>query len=111
MVYSGRNLSCREWLLYISVMVLKCFQATVKGRVQGVAFRYHTRDTALELGIWGWVRNLPNGDVALFAEGTESALNELAAWLRRGPPLARVTHVDIVWKEPTNEHSTFKILY
>ena len=89
----------------------KSFHARVKGVVQGVAFRYHTRDVALDLGISGWVRNLPGGDVELRAEGEESALKRLASWLEDGPPLARVTSVDLSWREPSGEHATFRIIF
>ena len=81
-------------------MVRRAFHARVRGVVQGVAFRYSTRREALRLGLDGWVRNLPDGSVELRAAGREEALRELAAWLERGPPAARVTDLDVRWIEP-----------
>jgi acylphosphatase len=62
----------------------------VSGRVQGVAFRAHTRAEALGLGLSGHARNLADGRVEVLAVGDADAIERLAAWLRQGPPLARV---------------------
>ena len=72
----------------------------IKGRVQGVWFRASTQDVARELGLAGWVRNTPAGDVEAFAEGPKEKVEELIAWCRKGPTLARVESVDITWTEP-----------
>lgn len=66
---------------------IKCI---VVGRVQGVWFRGSTREQALKLGLTGYARNLPNGSVEVLARGPGAALATLQAWLRRGPPSARV---------------------
>lgn len=66
---------------------------TVKGRVQGVWFRDSTRREALQLGITGYAKNLPNGDVEVLAVGAEIALNSLCQWLHEGPPMAKVSSV------------------
>ena len=70
-----------------------CYQFTVSGRVQGVFFRASTRDTAVSLGIAGSAVNLPDGNVEIIACGTQPALEELRAWLRDGPPMARVEDI------------------
>lgn len=62
----------------------------VRGKVQGVWFRASTRDEALKLGLRGYACNLSNGDVEVLAAGEAAAIEALAAWLRQGPPLARV---------------------
>lgn len=62
----------------------------VRGRVQGVGFRWSTRERARELGLGGWVANLDDGGVEVSAEGDANAINEFVAWLRRGPASARV---------------------
>ena len=62
----------------------------VRGRVQGVGFRWWTRSTASELGLGGWVRNEPDGAVVVCAVGPPAALDTLEAALHRGPPAARV---------------------
>jgi acylphosphatase len=65
--------------------------------VQGVWFRASTADEASRLGLVGWVRNLPGGDVELMARGSAPALARLREWLAEGPPLARVERVE--WDE------------
>jgi acylphosphatase len=62
----------------------------VAGRVQGVGFRWYVREEARRLGVAGWVRNLPSGEVELLAEGDEAILSELARAVGKGPPGARV---------------------
>lgn len=80
------------------------------GRVQGVFFRAGAKAKADELGIHGWVKNEPNGDVLIHAEGNEKALNELVKWCKRGPDFARVQNVDVSTIE-TKLFSDFQILY
>ena len=75
---------------------------TINGRVQGVFFRDSTRQVAISLGLKGHAINLANGDVEVFACGDEHALDELASWLQKGPPLAVVSRViaeDADWQE------------
>ena len=67
----------------------------VHGRVQGVWFRGWTVDTALRLGLDGWVRNRLDGTVEILAGGEETAIDALAAACRDGPPAARVERVDV----------------
>jgi acylphosphatase len=69
---------------------MPCIRCVVSGRVQGVFFRAETREEAERLGVSGWVRNLPGGQVEVLACGSESQLAALRQWLRRGPALARV---------------------
>lgn len=69
--------------------------ALVSGRVQGVGFRWHTHARARELGLRGWVANLADGRVEVYAEGEASDLDALVAWLHRGPGAARVEKVDV----------------
>jgi acylphosphatase len=65
----------------------------VFGKVQGVFFRDSTRLEAERLGIRGIARNLPDGSVEVLAHGPAAAVEELRAWLLRGPPRARVLEV------------------
>jgi acylphosphatase len=67
-----------------------CLRCLVSGRVQGVFFRATTRQQALGLGLTGYVRNLADGRVEVFACGEPEAVGRLGAWLRQGPELARV---------------------
>jgi acylphosphatase len=81
----------------------KRVRALVSGRVQGVFFRAHTRTRARELGVSGWVRNLPDGRVELVAEGEEAKITTLLAWVQIGPPSARVENVQADWSTPQGE--------
>ena len=74
---------------------MKAVRATVSGRVQGVSFRWYTEERARELGVNGWVRNEPDGSVALHAEGEAEAVDALLEWCRTGPALARVRKVAV----------------
>ena len=67
----------------------------VSGRVQGVAFRWCAVETAKRLGVGGWVRNLRDGRVEVWAEGPPEAVRALVDWLQHGPPGAQVTGTDI----------------
>lgn len=69
--------------------------AVVHGRVQGVGFRYSAIREARRLGLSGTVSNRGDGAVEVCAEGTADALERFIAWLRRGPPGAHVTDVDV----------------
>jgi acylphosphatase len=67
----------------------------VSGRVQGVYFRKSTQATARQLGLTGWVRNLPDGRVEGVACGDGKALDKLVVWLHHGPEHAQVTDLRI----------------
>jgi len=67
----------------------------VAGRVQGVFYRASTRARAEALGVTGHARNLPDGRVEVLACGSPPAVEELCAWLWKGPPAAHVTAVDV----------------
>ncbi|MDH4037052.1 MAG: acylphosphatase [Candidatus Krumholzibacteria bacterium] len=74
--------------------------AWVSGRVQGVFFRDSTRQRARELGLAGWVKNLPDGRVEALFVGTREACEAALAFVRIGPPAAAVSAVEWVWEEP-----------
>lgn len=84
-------------------------RARVTGRVQGVWYRGSTREQAEDLGLVGWVRNLPDGSVELEAEGPRDAVDTLVAWCRRGPPSARVSALDVTEIECESGESGFEI--
>ncbi len=67
----------------------------VRGRVQGVGFRWFVREFAVRAGLTGYARNLPDGTVEVFGRGSAEQLDALADRLRAGPPLARPERVDI----------------
>lgn len=86
-----------------------CVHCYVSGQVQGVFFRASTREQAIRLGVTGWVRNLPDGRVEVFACGDEDALSALLAWLEQGPEHANVNRVDREWIEPDEVLADFEV--
>ncbi len=89
---------------------MKRLHAFVYGYVQGVGYRMFVRDHASQLGLTGWVRNLPDGSVEVLAEGEESALQQLLKHLEQGPWGAVVRSVETYWASPTGEFADFRIV-
>jgi acylphosphatase len=73
---------------------VKAIHAYVSGFVQGVTYRQNCRQTARSLGLVGWVRNLSDGRVEVWAQGEPEACDQLVDWLWSGPPSASVTGVE-----------------
>ena len=76
------------------------FYALVRGRVQGVGFRYSAVREASRLRINGWVRNSRDGNVEVWAEGSPERLDLFLDWLQKGPQFSRVDSVRKEIKEP-----------
>ena len=81
----------------------------INGRVQGVGFRWFTKDAAMREGVTGWVRNLPDGRVEALAEGDPDAVTRLEQALQTGPPGARVETVNAIPEEACGEYRRFTI--
>jgi acylphosphatase len=88
---------------------LASLQATVHGRVQGVFFRAFVAGWARDLGLVGYVCNLPGGAVEARAEGERQQLEKLVGYLKVGPPAARVDKVVTVWSEYTGDYAGFGV--
>jgi acylphosphatase len=88
---------------------MKCVQIQVSGKVQGVWFRASTQRKANELNIKGIVKNLPNGDVYIEAEGEESILEDFTKWCYLGSDHSRVDNV-IISEMETKSFEDFKIV-
>jgi acylphosphatase len=82
---------------------------SISGEVQGVFFRYETRQRARELGIAGWVRNTADGRVEAVFEGSDDAVDQMVAWCRQGPDQADVREVDVRDEDPEGI-DTFEVL-
>ncbi len=80
----------------------------VKGRVQGVGYRYFVKAKADELGLWGYARNLDDGTVEVFAAGPAASVADLLGALQRGPRMAEVRGVDCQ-PAPLEHFSGFEI--
>lgn len=82
----------------------------IRGRVQGVGFRWSAQSAARSRGVRGWVRNEPDASVLLVAEGTRPALEDFLTWCRAGPPSARVSAVQVHWTRAVGDvPSSFEI--
>jgi acylphosphatase len=83
----------------------------VSGRVQGVTFRASTRRKARNLGVTGWVKNLPDGRVEVVAEGKEGPVEQLVRYVHSGPMLARVDDVEVNDEEYEDAFDGFVVRY
>ena len=84
--------------------------AWVRGRVQGVGFRWWTRATALEIGgLTGYAGNLADGRVQVVAEGPREPCERLLDWLARGDTPGRVDGVTEIWGPPRGGYRGFEI--
>jgi acylphosphatase len=80
-------------------------QIRVRGRVQGVGYRYAMRAEAERLGVSGWVRNRADGSVEALMRGEARVLQALIVWARRGPPGARVDELREEAAPPESERA------
>jgi acylphosphatase len=85
--------------------MLNAFTGIIRGRVQGVGFRYFAKNVADELNLTGWVRNLPDGTVEVLALGPEIALEQFMQRLRIGPLGSRVQSTQF---HPLQESEAFE---
>lgn len=90
---------------------LAAIRVLVFGFVQGVFFRDFTAQHARGLGVAGYVRNLPDGSVEVFAEGERGSLGRLIEHLKIGPPRAVVKNIDVSWSAYSGEYTDFTIKY
>ncbi|MCC5881377.1 MAG: acylphosphatase [Halomonas sp.] len=72
-----------------------CVRALVAGKVQGVWYRRAVQEQALQQGLTGYAKNLPDGQVEVLLCGDGESINRVVTWLWQGPPNARVTHVEL----------------
>ncbi len=86
------------------------YRVLITGQVQGVNFRAACRRMALQHGVRGWVRNLPDGSVEAAFEGPADDVRHLLDWTRRGPQLAVVADVALEAEQPEGL-DTFLIRY
>ena len=83
----------------------------ISGKVQGVGFRYFTRQNAMKLGVHGYAKNLLNGKVEVVAEGDKVTLDEFVKILWKGPPASRVEDVKVEARSHSGEYTSFGVKY
>ena len=88
---------------------MKTVRLIIKGKVQGVFYRATAKDVADQLGIKGWVKNLPDRNVEIRATASEELLEKFIDWSKQGPPKARVEDV-IVEELSFEEFKGFRII-
>jgi acylphosphatase len=81
----------------------------INGRVQGVGFRWFTKDVAVREGVTGWVRNLPDGRVEGLLEGDPDAVARVERAIHSGPPGARVETVNVIPEDEDAGYRSFTI--
>ncbi len=90
-------------------MTTERLDATVRGRVQGVGFRYFVVRRAMDLELTGWVANGADGSLRCVAEGPRPALESLLASLEVGPAGALVERVLTSWERAADAFTSFEI--
>ena len=85
------------------------FHLTIKGRVQGVGYRYYTQREAHNLGLTGYVKNLYNGDVEVFVEGEKETVEYFISYLRRGPDFADVDEIKVTKHHYEDKYEKFDL--
>lgn len=83
----------------------------ISGRVQGVFYRAFVEETALSLGLKGWVRNMPDGRVEAVFEGEKDNIQKAISICYKGPPVSKVSDISVKWEEFQAEFSRFSIRY
>jgi len=91
--------------------MMKRVHVFYSGRVQGVGFRITAEETAHDLGVVGWVKNLRDGRVELIAEADQAALERFLDVIQSGPMKNFITQVEISWSNATETFDEFEIRY
>ncbi len=86
----------------------KSISIQLEGRVQKVGFRYHVYRLASELGVKGFVKNLPDGSVYVEAESDEEKLHVFVEHCKKGPPLSKINKININ-ELPNRNFTSFNI--
>jgi acylphosphatase len=81
----------------------------VKGRVQAVGFRAHVEFNSLQIGVFGWVRNIGRDTVEAVAEGTREQIEQFVEMVKKGPPASRVDEAQVEFETPTGRLDGFYV--
>ena len=81
----------------------------IKGRVQAVGFRAHVEYFSLQIGVFGWVRNIGRNTVETVAEGTREQIDQFIEMVKKGPPNSRVDEARVEYEPTTGYLSGFTV--
>ena len=96
--------------LLFTFVFMKSYKIEVSGRVQGVFFRYYTKQTAEKLGLLGTVQNQPDGSVLIYVQGNDKEMDEFIKWCHQGSPPSKVDTVEVSDWPPSIEYHDFQII-
>jgi acylphosphatase len=88
---------------------LACAKIVISGVVQGVGYRYFAVRKANEYGLFGYTRNLYNGDVEVEVEGKRGLVSDFIEELKMGPTSSSVTNLSVEWKNHQSKYTSFNI--
>lgn len=88
---------------------MKRLRLLISGLVQGVNYRYYTELKADELGLSGWVKNLPDGRVEIEVLGSKEKLADFLSWCQQGPSSALVQDIKVEWSQADKIFNSFEI--
>ena len=83
----------------------------IRGKVQGVAYRFFVARHARHMALVGYVRNMPDFTVEVLAQGFADNLEKLIEYLRKGPFGSHVSDVEVAWRTPSAEYQDFSVSY
>lgn len=83
----------------------------IEGRVQGVGFRHFARVNAQEVGVFGWIKNLPDGRVEAVVAGPMDHIREMISRFEQGPGASRVDNIDVEVEDIDKDYNEFEIRY
>ncbi|MFT5594251.1 MAG: acylphosphatase [Oceanicoccus sp.] len=89
---------------------LQAYHVYVSGKVQGVYYRASTAKKAQLLGLSGWVKNLTDGRVELFAQGPVESLEQLLSWCQKGPILAKISDIEYEMAQVDANMAQFEVM-
>jgi acylphosphatase len=92
-------------------MAKRAVHVIVRGIVQGVGYRYFTLKRGNNYGFGGWVRNLPDGNVEVYAEGEDFSLTGFLGELEEGPMSSRVDELEVHWGDFSGHFNDFSVRF
>ena len=90
------------WLKFIRSHVV------ISGDVKGMIFKYYTKQKAISLGLKGWVKNLPTGEIEAIFEGLEDKIKEMIEWCKKGPWLIKANKIKVKFSDYKGEFESFE---